>query len=108
MAGACSECRTDGPVAWQIADTGVMTQSNQIGDYLRHLTPQARSSLLTELERLEVCGAAIPGAAAVLEKLRGISQRRTDEPSRRQSGAAFFLAAGTDAGRRRCRRIRQG
>ena len=69
-----------------------MTQSNQLGDYLRHLTPQARSSLLIELERLEVCGAAIPGAAAVLEKLRaefrkgGQTNHRVANPSRH-----FFL-----------------
>jgi len=92
IAGACSKRRTDGPVAWQIADAGVMTQSNQLGDYLRHLTPQARSSLLIELERLEVCGAAIPGAAAVLEKLRaefrkgGQTNHRVANPSRH-----FFL-----------------
>src|SRR5258708_35398701 len=65
-----------------------MTQSDQIRDYLRHLTPQARSSLLIELERLEICGAAIPGAAVVLEKLRaefrkgGQSQHRVANPSR--------------------------
>jgi hypothetical protein len=65
-----------------------MAQSDQIGEYLRQLTPQARSSLLIELERLEVGGAAIPGAAAVLEKLRaefrkgGQAQHRIANPSR--------------------------
>jgi hypothetical protein len=65
-----------------------MTQSDHIGEYLRQLTPQARGSLLTELERLEVCGAAIPGAAAVLEKLRaefrrgGQAHNRIANPSR--------------------------
>jgi hypothetical protein len=66
----------------------MMMQSDQIGDYLRQLTPQARSSLLTELERLEACGAAIPGAAPVLEKLRaefrtgGQTHHRVANPSR--------------------------
>ena len=65
-----------------------MTQSEHIGEYLRHLTPQARGSLLTELERLEVCGAAIPGAGLVLEKLRtefrrgGQAHDRVANPSR--------------------------
>jgi hypothetical protein len=65
-----------------------MTQSDQIGEYLQRLTPQARSSLLIELERLEACGAAIPGAAPVLEKLRtefrkgGQSHHRVANPSR--------------------------
>jgi hypothetical protein len=66
----------------------VTTQSDQIGEYLRRLTPQARSSLLTELERLEVCGAAVPGAALVLELLRaefrkgGQANHRIANPSR--------------------------
>jgi len=47
-----------------------MIQADRIGDYLRQLTPQARSSLLIELERLEACGAAVPGAAPLLENLR--------------------------------------
>jgi hypothetical protein len=65
-----------------------MTQNDHIEDYLRHLTPQARSSLLIELERLEACGAAIPGATSILEKLRGEFRKggqthhRVSNPSR--------------------------
>jgi hypothetical protein len=89
MHGACSNGRTRRAgrlIAF--SKTGVMAQSDQIGEYLQQLTPQARSSLLIELERLEVCGAAIPGAAAVLEKLRaefrkgGRTQNRVANPSR--------------------------
>jgi hypothetical protein len=47
-----------------------MLQPDPIDRYLAQLTPQARSNLLTELERLEVCGAQMPGAAAILAKLR--------------------------------------
>lgn len=47
-----------------------MNQADRIGDYLQRLTPQARSSLLIELERLEACGADVPGAAPLLENLR--------------------------------------
>ena len=63
-------------------------QPDRIQDYLQQLTPLARSNLLTELERLEVCGTDMPGAAAVLEKLRaelrksGQSQDRAGNPSR--------------------------
>jgi hypothetical protein len=42
-----------------------MIEPDRIEDYLQRLTPQARSNLLTELERLEVCGAAMPGSAAI-------------------------------------------
>jgi hypothetical protein len=52
-----------------------MTEAGRIGDYLQRLTPLPRSCLLTELERLEVCGDEIPGSAALLEKIAlGVSQ----------------------------------
>ncbi len=64
-----------------------MMQADRIEDYLRRLTPQARGNLLTELERLEVCGSQIPGSAEVLARLRaefrkdGSTQNRRDNPS---------------------------
>ena len=66
-----------------------MLQPDPIDRYLAQLTPQARSNLLTELERLEVCGAQMPGAAAILAKLRTefrasgqASSNRVANPSR--------------------------
>jgi flagellin-specific chaperone FliS len=62
--------------------------TDRIQDYLQRLTPQARSNLLTELERLEVCGSEIPGSAAILAKLRaefrksGQTHNRVPNPSR--------------------------
>jgi hypothetical protein len=47
-----------------------MMQPDRIEDYLQRLTPLARSNLLTELERLEVCGTELPGSRGILEKLR--------------------------------------
>jgi hypothetical protein len=47
-----------------------MIQTGRIDSYLQQLTPQARSNLLIELERLEACGAEVPGAAPLLENLR--------------------------------------
>jgi hypothetical protein len=47
-----------------------MLEPDRIEHYLQGLTPSARSNLLTELERLEVCGTAMPGSEALLEKLR--------------------------------------
>jgi hypothetical protein len=61
---------------------------DRIQDFLRRLTPLARSNLLTELERLEVCGAEMPGIAPFVEKLRaefrkdGQTQHRVDTPPR--------------------------
>jgi hypothetical protein len=66
----------------------MLLEADPIGDYLQRLTPLARSSLLTELERLEVCGAEIPRADVILEKLRaefrkdGAAQNRVGNPSR--------------------------
>jgi hypothetical protein len=63
-------------------------QADRIEDYLQRLTPVARGSLLTELERLEVCGSEMPGSAEILRKLRaefrkdGSTQNRRDNPSR--------------------------
>ena len=58
-----------------------MINPERIEDYLQRLTPSARSNLLTELERLEVCGAALPGSAAILEKLR--AEFRKSEPAQK-------------------------
>jgi hypothetical protein len=65
-----------------------MAEPDRLQNYLQRLTPLARNNLLTELERLEVCGVPISGAAPVVEKLRaefrrdGQSQNRVDNPSR--------------------------
>ncbi|WP_407154488.1 hypothetical protein [Bradyrhizobium sp. STM 3557] len=62
-----------------------MREADRIGDYLRQLTPHARSCLL---ERLEACGAEVPGTAALLENLRaefresGKTHHRIANPSR--------------------------
>src|SRR5467141_3380865 len=65
-----------------------MPEPDRIQDYLRRLTPLSRNNLLTELERLEVCDAALPGSAIVVEKMPaefrkdGQTQHRLDNPSR--------------------------
>jgi hypothetical protein len=59
-----------------------MIQADRIGDYLRQLTPQARSCLLIELERLEACGNEVPGAASLLENLRA-EFRKSDKTHQR-------------------------
>jgi hypothetical protein len=65
-----------------------MTEPDEIAIYLQRLTPSARSNLLIELERLEACGAGMPGSATILEKLRaefresGQTHVRVANPSR--------------------------
>jgi hypothetical protein len=65
-----------------------MIPADRIGEYLQRLTPLARGNLLTELERLEVCGSEIPGSGEILARLRaefrkdGSTQNRAGNPSR--------------------------
>jgi hypothetical protein len=65
-----------------------MIEPDRIQEYLKRLTPLARGSLLTELERLELCGAEMPGSAEILASLRaefrkdGSTQNRVNNPSR--------------------------
>src|SRR5271169_1269287 len=65
-----------------------MIQPDRLQEYLQRLTPLARGNLLTELERLELCGAEIPGSTTILERLRaefrsdGQAQKRTSNPAR--------------------------
>ena len=69
-----------------------MAQIERIWEFLQRLTPLTRSCLLTELERLDVCGVEIPGSADIQAKLRaefrkdGSIQNRANSPSR-----VFFL-----------------
>ena len=63
-------------------------QVDQIRAYLAGLTPQARASLLVEIERMLLYGEAVPGADIMLAELRaefrktGLSSDRAGNPSR--------------------------
>jgi hypothetical protein len=65
-----------------------MDEIDQLTEFLQKLTPLSRSCLLSELERLELCGIDMPGSAAVQSKLRaefrkdGSTQARATNPSR--------------------------
>ena len=69
-----------------------MTLADRIQDYLRRLTPRTRSCLLTELDRLEACGAEIEGAATVLAKLRAEFRKDGSTTSRAGNPSRFFFA----------------
>ena len=65
-----------------------MMLADRIQEFLQRLTPLTRSSLLTELERLETCDGDMPGSAEILASLRaefrkdGSPQTRINNPSR--------------------------
>jgi len=59
---------------------------DRIWEFLQRLSPMTRSCLLTELERMELCGIEMPGSADIQAKLRaefrnGSYQNREAEPS---------------------------
>ena len=54
-------------------------QVERIWEFLRRLTPPTQNCLLTELERLEMCGIEMPGSADIQAKLR--SELRKDGSS---------------------------
>ncbi len=62
-------------------------QIDRIWDFLQRLSPLTRSCLLTELERLELCGVDVPLSADIQAKLRaefgkdGSTQNREAQPS---------------------------
>jgi hypothetical protein len=57
-------------VPFRRPDCGKMMQVERIWEFLQRLSPLTRSCLLTELERLELCGVDIPGSADIQAKLR--------------------------------------
>ncbi|MDH6262865.1 hypothetical protein [Bradyrhizobium sp. BR13661] len=65
-----------------------MDEIDELTEFLQKLTPLSRSCLLSELERLELCGIDMPGSASVQAKLRaefrkdGSTQARATNPSR--------------------------
>lgn len=65
-----------------------MSDTAELWEFLQKLTPLSRSCLLSELERLELCGIDMPGSADIQAKLRaefrkdGSTQTRAANPSR--------------------------
>jgi len=67
-------------------------QADRIQDFLQRLLPLTRSNLLTELERMEACGADMPGAAKVLSKLRAEFYKNGQTQDRMGNPARYFFA----------------
>ena len=69
-----------------------MVPVDRIQQYLKQLTPLARSSLLLELERLELCGAEMPGSAEILASLRAEFRKDAAAPDRAGHPSRHFFA----------------
>ena len=69
-----------------------MIGPNRIQEYLQRLTPPVRSNLLNELERLELCGAEIPGSETIVEKLRAEFRNGGQASARAGIPSRYFFA----------------
>jgi hypothetical protein len=69
-----------------------MKKPSRIQDFLQRLTPPVRSNLLNELERLELCGAEIPGSATIVERLRAEFRPGGQSPARMGNPQRYFFA----------------
>ncbi|CAN7466429.1 hypothetical protein LJR220_004210 [Bradyrhizobium sp. LjRoot220] len=63
---------------------------DRIWEFLQRLSPLTRSHLLTELERLELCGIDMPGSADLQAKLR--AELRPDGPNETPTPSKYFYA----------------
>jgi hypothetical protein len=68
-----------------------MVQVNRIQQFLQRLTPLTRSSLMTELERLETCDDEMPGLEEILAVLRAEFGKDGSPQSRLGNPARFFF-----------------
>jgi hypothetical protein len=63
----------------------------RVREYLRRLTPQARSSLLTEIERMQLYGEDISGSAVILAELRAEFRRGGEQTNRVSNPSRHFF-----------------
>jgi hypothetical protein len=68
-----------------------MVQADRLSEFLQKLTPLSRSCLLSEIERLELCGIDIPGSSDLLAKLRAEFRKDGSTQSRAGSSSRHFF-----------------
>jgi hypothetical protein len=69
-----------------------MVQAERIVEYLQQLTPLTRSNLLSELERMELCGIEMPGMDAIVELLRTEFPKGEQAKERMSTPSRYFFA----------------
>jgi len=68
-------------------------QFERIQQYLQRLSPLSRGNLLTELERLEICGEEMPGSAEIIANLRAELRKDGSAQSRVANASRYFFLA---------------
>ncbi|WP_426612728.1 hypothetical protein [Bradyrhizobium sp. McL0616] len=69
-----------------------MNEIDQLSEFLQKLTPLSRSCLLSELERLELCGIDMPGSSSVQAKLRAEFRKDGSTHARATNPSRYFFA----------------
>src|SRR5262245_27453604 len=69
-----------------------MNEIDRLWEFLRKLTPLSRSCLLSELERLELCGIDMPGSADIQAKLRAEFRKDGTNNARAGNPSHYFFA----------------
>ena len=69
-----------------------MNEINRLSEFLQRLTPLSRSCLLSELERLELCGIDMPGSADIQSRLRAEFRKDGSTQARATSPSRYFFA----------------
>ncbi|WP_439395802.1 hypothetical protein ACRQ5Q_02150 [Bradyrhizobium sp. PMVTL-01] len=69
-----------------------MNEIDRLSEFLQRLTPLSRSCLLSELERLELCGIDMPGSAEVQARLRAEFRKDGSTQARAASPSRYFFA----------------
>src|SRR5215510_5350196 len=69
-----------------------MLKIDRLWDFLQRLTPLSRSCLLSELERLELCGVDMPGSPEIQSKLRAEFRKDGSTQARATSPSRYFFA----------------
>src|SRR3954453_13142017 len=69
-----------------------MTLADRIQEFLQRLSPLTRSSLLAELERLEMCEGDMPGCADLLTSLRSEFRKDGSPQTRINYASRYFFA----------------
>jgi hypothetical protein len=65
--------------------------NERIREYLKRLTPQARSRLLAEVERLQLCGGDMPGSEFILAELRAEFRNKGQIHDRASNPSRYFF-----------------
>ncbi|MBR0967285.1 hypothetical protein JQ554_23865 [Bradyrhizobium diazoefficiens] len=69
-----------------------MDEIDRLSEFLQKLTPLSRSCLLSELERLELCGIDMPGSAKIQARLRAEFRKDGSTQARATSPSRYFFA----------------